>query len=602
MVKYNVKDIIKIDYSRNDNLTDFGKTTLKNRYILPQEDFQELFARVSYAFCDNEAHAQRMYDYISNLWFMPATPVLSNGGTERGMPISCFLNECNDDLESIINLWQENSWLGSKGGGIGSYLGNVRSIGEKINNTGVTSGVIPFMKVMDSLTLAISQGSLRRGAAAIYMPVSHPEIEEFLAMRKPTGGDYNRKCLNINHGIAITDSFMRAVEQGDQWPLRSPKDGHIVSTVSARELWIDILTTRVETGEPYILYIDNVNKHIPEHHKLAGMYVKTSNLCSEITLPTGLDYQGKERTAVCCLSSANLEKFKEWESHPFFIEDCMRFLDNVLENFINIAPPQMAKAVYAAKNERSVGLGVMGFHSFLQMNNIPFESVLATVWNKRMFSFMKEQVDKASYKLALERGACPDAARYGIQERFSNKMAIAPTAAISTICGGASPGIEPIVSNAYNHKTLSGSFSVQNKNLQKLLQDKGMDSQKVWTQIFASGGSVQQLPFLSDHEKQVFKTAFEIDQKWLVEHAAQRQPFICQAQSLNVFIHADVHKKYLHDVHMMGWKKGIKSFYYLRSQSLQRAESIISSANFMDAKKPNPQNEKNDDDECLSCQ
>ena len=357
---------IKIDRSRDSNLTDFGRETLKDRYLGQNESFQDLFARVASTYADDNLHAQRIYNYMSNLWFMPATPVLSNGGTERGLPISCFLNEANDSLNGILDLWSENVWLAARGGGIGSYWGNLRSIGEKIGKVGKTSGIIPFIKVMDSLTLAISQGSLRRGSAACYLPIDHPEIEEFIEMRRPTGGDINRRSLNLHHGILVTDDFMRSVETDAQWALRSPKDKSVQSTISARNLWIRLLTARVETGEPYIIFIDTVNRQIPQHHKLAGLKVKTSNLCSEITLPTGMDNDGKERTAVCCLSSLNLDTYDEWKDEPKFIEDVMRFLDNVMTDFINRAPDEFANAKYSAMRERSVGLGVMGLHSYFQ--------------------------------------------------------------------------------------------------------------------------------------------------------------------------------------------------------------------------------------------
>lgn len=567
---------VRIDRDRDAKLTDFGRATLDDRYLLPEESYQDLFARVAMAFSDDSDHAQRIYDYISNLWFMPATPVLSNGGTNRGLPISCFLNECQDKLEGIVDLWTENVWLAAKGGGIGSYWGNLRSIGEKVGRNGKTSGIIPFIRVMDSLTLAISQGSLRRGSAATYLPVWHPEIEEFIEMRRPTGGDPNRKALNLHHGVVIPDAFMQAVENDEDWALRSPHNNAVIDKVRARDLWIRILTARIETGEPYILYIDHVNRAIPEHHKMAGLNVKMSNLCSEITLPTGIDPDGKERTAVCCLSSLNLETFEEWQDHPTFVEDVMRFLDNVLTDFIDKAPDSFAKAKYAAMRERSVGLGVMGYHSFLQSKMIPMESVMAKVWNRRMFSHIKRGVDEASKKLAHERGPCPDAADYGIMERFSNKMAIAPTASISIITGGTSPGIEPNAANAYTHKTLSGSFAVKNPYLKKLLAEKGHDNDDTWSSIFTNEGSIQHLDFLSDMEKDVFKTAFEIDQRWLIEHAADRTPFICQAQSLNVFLPADVHKKVLHQVHFDAWRKGVKSLYYCRSRSVARAESAAS--------------------------
>ncbi|PCI98038.1 MAG: ribonucleotide-diphosphate reductase subunit alpha [Alphaproteobacteria bacterium] len=567
---------VQINRSRDENLTEFGKATLTDRYLMPEEQFQDLFARVSMYYGDDSEHAQRIYDYMSKLWFMPSTPILSNGGTSRGLPISCFLNETGDSLDDIMNLWNENVSLASLGGGIGSYWGNVRSIGEKIGRNGKTSGIVPFIRVMDSLTLAISQGSLRRGSAAIYLPVWHPEIEEFIEIRRPTGGDPNRKAMNLHHGVLIPNRFMEAVENNEEWALKSPKDNSVVDKVSARDLWIRLLTARVETGEPYFIFIDHVNDAIPDHHKMAGLNVKMSNLCSEITLPTGKDHLGNERTAVCCLSSVNLEKFDEWQDHPTFIEDIMRFLDNVLSDFIDKAPDSMKRAKYAAMRERSIGLGVMGFHSFLQSKNLPMEGVMAKVWNRRMFQLIKRQADDASVKLAHERGACPDAADYGIMERFSNKMAIAPTASISIICGGASPGIEPIAANAYTHKTLSGSFPVRNKYLERLLEEKGINTDDMWSSIFTNEGSVQHISELSAEDKDVFKTAFEIDQRWIIEHAADRTPFVCQAQSINVFLPANVDKLDLHRIHWDAWKKGVKSLYYCRSKSIQRAESDAS--------------------------
>ncbi len=508
---------VTIDRSRDALLTDFGKATLEDRYLMPGEAYQDLFARVASYYGDDQAHAQRLYEYISKLWFMPATPVLSNGGTKRGLPISCFLNEANDSLESIVGLWTENVWLAAKGGGIGSYWGNLRSIGEKVGVNGKTSGIVPFIRVMDSLTLAISQGSLRRGSAAVYLPISHPEIEEFIEMRRPTGGDPNRKTPNLHHGVLVSDAFMRAVEADEEWALQSPKDHHVIRRLPARSLWIRLLTARVELGEPYLIFSDTVNRQLPEHQKLAGLTVKTSNLCAEITLPTGTDHLGNERTAVCCLSSLNLEHFTTWREDPSFIPDIMRFLDNVLQDFIDRAPDEMAKAKYSATRERSVGLGVMGFHSFLQAASVPLESVMAKVWNKQIFEHIKAETDKASRLLAEERGPCPDAGEYGIMERFSNKTAIAPTASISTICGGASPGIEPIAGNSYVHKTLSGSFNVRNLELEKLLEEKGQNSEEVWSSITVHEGSVQHFDFLDEHEKAVFKTAFEIDQRWVIE-------------------------------------------------------------------------------------
>lgn len=565
---------VRVDRSRDALLTLFGKATLDNRYLLPDESYQDLFGRVASYYGADAAHAQRIYDYISRHWFMPATPVLSNGGTTRGLPISCFLNEANDSLKGIVDLWNENVWLASKGGGIGSYWGNLRSIGENVGRNGKTSGVIPFIRVMDSLTLAISQGSLRRGSAAVYLPVWHPEIEEFIEIRRPTGGDPNRKALNLHHGILVSDAFMRAVETDAEWALLSPKDNSVIRKISARGLWIRILTARMEQGEPYIVYSDHVNNARPEHHKLAGLEVKTSNLCSEITLPTGIDHHGKARTAVCCLSSLNLETWDEWSDNPQFIEDVMLFLDNVLQDFIDRAPEDMERAKYAAMRERSVGLGVMGFHSFLQAKNVPFESVIAKVWNRKIFKHIREQADAASRHLAELRGPCPDAEEYGVKERFSNKMAIAPTASISIIAGNASPGIEPIAANVFLQKTLSGSFTVRNRHLQKLLEEKGQDTPEVWSSITTSKGSVQHLDFLTQQEKDVYKTAFELDQRWVVEHAADRQPFICQAQSVNLFLPADVHKRDLHQIHFQAWKKGLKSLYYCRSLSIQRADTV----------------------------
>jgi ribonucleoside-diphosphate reductase alpha chain len=565
---------VRVDRSRDALLTDFGRATLDDRYLMPGESYQDLFARVTSFYGEDQAHAQRLYDYISRMWMMPATPVLSNGGTARGLPISCFLNEASDSLDGIVGLWNENVWLASKGGGIGSYWGNLRSIGEKVGQNGKTSGVIPFIRVMDSLTLAISQGSLRRGSAAVYLPVSHPEIEEFVEIRRPTGGDPNRKALNLHHGILVPDDFMRAVEQDLPWALRSPKDNAIVRRIQARSLWIRILTARVETGEPYLVFSDHVNNARPQQQKLAGLEVKTSNLCSEITLPTGLDHHGQQRTAVCCLSSLNLETWFEWKDHPLFIEDCMRFLDNVLQDFIDRAPDGMQRAKYSAMRERSVGLGVMGFHSFLQSQNVPFEGVVAKVWNKRMFAHIRTQADAASRLLAEERGACPDAEEYGIMERFSNKIAVAPTASISIIAGNASPGIEPIAANVFLQKTLSGSFTVRNRHLQKLLEARGQDNEEIWSSITLSQGSVQHLDFLTEQEKAVYKTAFELDQRWIIEHAADRTPFICQSQSVNIFLPANVHKRDLHEIHMMAWKRGVKSLYYCRSLSIQRADTV----------------------------
>jgi ribonucleoside-diphosphate reductase alpha chain len=590
---------VEVDRTRDALLTDFGKTTLEDRYLLAGESYQDMFARVATAYADDAEHAQRVYDYISKLWFMPSTPVLSNGGADRGLPISCFLNAVGDSLDGIVGTWNENVWLAANGGGIGTYWGGVRSIGEKVKGAGQTSGIIPFIRVMDSLTLAISQGSLRRGSAAVYLDVYHPEIEEFLEIRKPSG-DFNRKSLNLHHGISITDEFMEAVRDGAEFALRSPKTGEVAKTVDARNLWQKILEIRLQTGEPYLIFSDTVNRALPQHQRELGFKVRQSNLCSEIMLHTGKDHLGKERTAVCCLSSVNAETFLEWRDEPQFIEDVMRFLDNVLQDFIDNAPDAASAAIYAAERERSVGLGLMGFHSFLQAQNVPFESALAKSWNMRLFKHLRREADKASVKLAEERGACPDAAERGVMERFSHKLAIAPTASISIICGGTSAGIEPIPANIYSHKTLSGTFAVKNPYLERLLDAKGLNNDVIWSSILENEGSVQHLDALTQDEKDVFKTAFELDQRWVVELAADRTPQICQSQSVNLFIPGDVEKWDLHMLHWTAWERGVKSLYYLRSKSVQRAafagaaDAVVGPD--MEAAAPT------DYEECLACQ
>jgi ribonucleoside-diphosphate reductase alpha chain len=593
---------VEVDHSRDSLLTDFGKETLNDRYLLPGESYQDLFVRVASAYADDAEHAQRVYDYISKLWFMPATPVLSNGGTGRGLPISCYLNSVPDSLEGIVDTWNENVWLAARGGGIGTYWGAVRGIGEPVGLNGKTSGIIPFVRVMDSLTLAISQGSLRRGSAACYLDISHPEIEEFLEIRKPSG-DFNRKALNLHHGVLVTDDFMEAVRDGAEWTLKSPKDGSGRATVDARSLFQKLVETRLATGEPYIIFIDKVNRSMPRHHRELGLKVSTSNLCSEITLPTGRDHLGKDRTAVCCLSSLNLETWDQWNGDKLFIEDVMRFLDNVLSDYIERAPEEMARAKYSAMRERSVGLGVMGFHSFLQARSIPFEGAMAKSWNMKIFKHISAQVNEASMMLAKERGPCPDAADMGVMERFSCKMAIAPTASISIITGGTSACIEPIPANIYTHKTLSGSFSIKNPYLEKLLIEKSKNSDAVWNTILERGGSVQHLDFLTPEEKDVFKTSFEIDQRWLIELAADRTPYIDQATSLNLFIPADVDKWDLLMLHYRAWELGIKSLYYLRSKSVQRAGFAggVEADNTIDPKQIELA-ATTDYDECLACQ
>jgi ribonucleoside-diphosphate reductase alpha chain len=600
---------IVLDRSRDDLLTAFGKKTLEDRYLLAGESYQDMFARVATAYADDEAvnpgHAQRVYDYMSKLWFMPSTPVLSNGGADRGLPISCFLNAVGDSLDGIQSVWNENVSLASNGGGIGTYWGGVRSIGEKVKGAGQTSGIIPFIRVMDSLTLAISQGSLRRGSAAVYLDVHHPEIEEFLEIRKPSG-DFNRKSLNLHHGINITDEFMEAVKAGTTFSLRSPKNQEVLKTVDARSLWQKILEIRLQTGEPYLIFSDTVNRQMPQHQQDLGLKVKQSNLCSEIMLHTGRDHLGIDRTAVCCLSSVNAEMFLEWREEPRFVEDLMRFLDNVLEDFITRAPPSMSAAVYSARRERSVGLGLMGFHSFLQAQGVAFESAMAKSWNMRLFKHLRREADKASRLLAEEKGPCEDAAERGVMERFSHKLAIAPTASISIICGGTSAGIEPIPANIYTHKTLSGSFAVKNPFLERLLEDKGLNTDATWSSILENEGSVQHLDGLTEDEKAIYKTAFELDQRWVVELAADRTPEICQAQSINLFIPGDVNKWDLHMLHWTAWERGVKSLYYLRSKSVQRAAFAGSEDKAEVEVDPNQPDlfsaARTDYDECLACQ
>ena len=560
---------------RDNLLTDFGKTTLKDRYLLPEENSpQEAFLRAAKAYSDNDEMAQRIYDYASKLWFMYSTPILSNGGTERGMPISCFLNYVGDSREGLTDHYTENAWLTSIGGGIGGYWGDIRSDGVKTSGGSQSSGTVPFLKVVDSEIMAFSQGKTRRGSYAAYMNVSHPEILEFLDIRKPSGGDIHRKCLNLHHGINITNDFMELIEKciqeptyDDTWNLIDPHTKEIVRKVSARDLWLKILENRVATGEPYICFIDHINDALPETQKKLGLSVRHSNLCTEITLPTNED-----RTAVCCLSSVNLEKYDEWKNDKLFISDLVRFLDNVLQSFIENAPDSVFRAKFSATQERSIGLGAMGFHAYLQKNNIVFESVMAKAKNKIMFKHIKDEAVKESQRLAVKRGEAPDMEGTGM--RNAHLLAVAPNASSSIICGTTSPSVEPFRANAYVQKTMSGSFLVKNKFLEKLLETKGINNEKTWTSILGNRGSVLHIKELSAWEKDVFKTAIEINQSWVIEHAADRQEFICQGQSLNLFVPADVNIKELHDTHMLAWKKKLKTLYYCRSEAIKRAELV----------------------------
>lgn len=597
---------IRINNDRDKLLTGFGKQTLKDRYLWKGETYQKMFARVAAVNSDDNEHAQRMYDYISQLWFMPATPVLSNSGHEKNLPISCFLNSVGDSLEEIGETFNENFWLASRGGGIGTDWSEVRDIGEPVSDRGTTSGIIPFIRIQDSQTVGISQGSLRRGSAATYLNVSHPEIEEFLEIRNPAKGDAHRKSLNLHHGVVITDEFMQAVKANADWMLISPNNGKCKKVVKARALWQQILTRRLETGEPYLWFVDNVNERKPDVYTLNGLKNTQSNLCSEITLSTGVDYNGVRRTAVCCLSSVNLETYNEWSPiADTFIHDCMAFLDNVMTNFIRLTDgvEGFARANYSARQERSVGLGVMGFHGFLQAKRIPFEGVMAKVWNRKIFAQLKDAADRANLALAINRGACPDAQRVGLMKRFSHVFAVAPTASISIIAGGASAGIEPIAANSYKQKTLSGWFQVRNKYLTTLLKEKeeaGIieDANEVWSDIDSNEGSVQHLNFLSQDEKDVFKTAYELDQRWIIEHAADRTQYICQGQSVNLFIRPDIEKRELNKLHMSAWEKGLKGLYYCRSRSIRQATKVNHVAGEMPQAKPS----QIDDGDCLACQ
>jgi ribonucleoside-diphosphate reductase alpha chain len=561
---------INIDYSRDDLLTESGKTILKDRYLLPTEASpQDGFARAAKTFADDQAHAQRLYDYASKLWFMFSTPVLSNGGTTRGLPISCFLNYVDDSREGLADHYTENIWLSSMGGGIGGYWGDVRSQGMATSIGNKTTGVIPFMHVVDSQMTAFHQGATRRGSYASYMDVSHPEIVEFIEMRKPTGGDIHRKNLNLHHGINITDAFMEAVQKGDSWDLIDPHTKQVIKTTDARTLWIKILETRIATGEPYISFIDTVNAALPESQKKLGLKFNHSNLCSEITLPTA-----KDRTAVCCLSSVNLEYFDEWKDNKLFIEDLVRMLDNVLEHFITSAPSYMWRAVNSARCERAIGLGAMGLHSYFQKREVAMDGEKSKDINEYIFKHIHNEAQSANEKLGAERGSPADMEGTGL--RHSHVIAIAPNASSSVICGGTSPSIEPLRANAFSQKTLSGTFLMKNKYLERVLIRHDRNNKEVWKSIVTNGGSVQHLDFLSDEEKEVFKTAIEMDQRLLVDLAADRQQYICQSQSLNLFLPPDVDTKTLHGIHLRAWKGKVKTLYYMRSQALKKVENLSS--------------------------
>ncbi len=596
---------IQIDLSKENNLSQFSKDTLKDRYFWENEEYaQQSFARAAifgatYKETIDFALAQRLYNYASSCWFMFSTPILSNGGTSRGLPISCFLNYVPDSRAGLSDHYDENIWLASAGGGIGGYWGDVRSNGTGTTNGSKSTGSIPFMHVVDSQMLAFNQGVTRRGSYAAYMDIDHPEIEEFIAMRKTTGGDMNRKCLNIHNAVNVTHNFLNAVAADEDWRLIDPKTKEAVKSISARDLWWQMIYTRAETGEPYIVNLDNCNDALPEEQKELGLEIKQSNLCSEIMLPTNED-----RTAVCCLSSVNLEKFDEWNKDELFIEDLVTMLDNVLQHFIDSAvntdelgsyragPDRFKnyikegkngyrKATYSAYRERSIGLGAMGFHNYLQSNNIPFESMYASSFNHRAFGLLKGKAEAASIKLGAERGEAPD--MLGSGRRNAHLLAVAPNASSSIICDGTSPSIEPSRANVYTHKTLTGSYKVRNRHLETLLKTKNKNTEEVWQDIAAAQGSVQHLDFLSSEEKEVFKTAPEINQIWVIEHAHQRQKYVCQSQSVNLFFSPpkatepqEVHDEflqYVNDVHWAG-AKNLKSLYYLRSEAARNTENV----------------------------
>lgn len=590
---------LNLDHSRDSLLTEFGKYTLKDRYLLPGESYQEGFARAALAYSEGDLEfAQRIYDYASKLWFGFSTPILSNGGTQKGLGISCFLSSTvEDDTQSILDHAQEVSWLSRLGGGTSGYWGKLRANGSAITGGGESSGIIPFLHEIDSKMLAWSQRGTRRGSYAAYLDISHPEIIEFLEMRKETGGDVHRKNLNLNHGVCIPDKFMKAVKEDCDWELIDPNTKKVVNKVPARFLWKNILELRVGSGkgQPYLLFIDRANEFLSQCQQDRGLKIHQSNLCSEIVLPT--DFQ---RTAICCLSSVNLDKYDEWKDDKQFIPDLVRFLDNVIEDFIQNAPLQLAKAVYSATQERSIGLGAMGFHSYLQRKGVPFEGPLAVGINHQIFKKIRDEAEEASKALGREKGYAPDYGdswksnpNVGPEKRNVHILAIAPNATSSIICGGVSPSIEPYAANAFTQKTMSGSALFKNPYLCQVLQQKNLDTDEIWQSIITNKGSVQHLDCLDEWEKKVFKTAWEIDQHWIVEHAAQRQVFIDQAQSVNLFFNNPVDAEYLHDVHWAAWEKGLKTLYYVRPQAAKRAEVVAKKVE----RKIRP-----DADECRSCE
>jgi len=563
---------IKVDYSRDELFDELGIKRLQESYMKESEASpQERFAYVSKAFGSNPEHAQRLYDYSSKHWLSYSTPVLSYGRSKRGLPISCFLPYLDDSAEGLVDTLSEVNWLSMLGGGVGIGIG-IRSADDK------SVGVMPHLRTYDASSLAYRQGRTRRGSYAAYLDISHPDILIFLEMRKPTG-DPNMRTLNLHHGINITDDFMQLIEKAmldkdfdDTWQLKDPHTGEVRDTISAKELWQRILEIRMQTGEPYLHFIDTSNRHLPDFQKKLGLSIKQSNLCSEIILPTD-----RERTAVCCLSSLNLEYFEDWRMDPLFLRDVAEMLDNVLQHFIDNAPDTVSRAKYSATRERSIGIGALGWHAYLQRSGIPWESALATSANHKIFKHIRKGLDEANLELGKERGEAPDAV--GTGKRFSHMLAIAPNASSSIIMGNTSPSIEPFRANAYRQDTLSGSSLNKNKHLDKIIKEKCNDDDKldyndIWSSIIANDGSVQHLEFLDDWTKEIFKTSMEIDQRWIVDHAANRQSYIDQAQSVNLFFRPDVNIKYLHAVHFQAWKQGLKTLYYCRSEKIGKADKV----------------------------
>ncbi len=561
---------IKIDLSRDSHFDELGLKRMKESYMLESETSpQERFAYVSSAFATNQEHAQRLYDYSSKHWLSYSTPVLSYGRSSRGLPISCFLPYLHDSAEGLVDCLSEVNWLSMLGGGIGLGIG-IRSADDK------SVGVMPHLRTYDASSLAYRQGRTRRGSYAAYLDISHPDILIFLEMRKPTG-DQNMRCLNLHHGINITDDFMHIIEKcmidpsaDDKWNLKDPHSGDVRDSVSAKELWQRILEIRMQTGEPYLHFIDTSNRSMPEFQKKLGLSIKQSNLCSEIILPTD-----KNRTAVCCLSSLNLEHYDEWSNSPLFLRDVAEMLDNVLQTFIDNAPKAIDRARYSAARERSIGIGALGWHAYLQKNMIPWESALAVSANHRIFKSIRTKLDEVNLELGNERGQAPDAV--GTGRRFSHMMAVAPNASSSILMNNTSPSIEPYRANAYRQDTLSGSYLNKNRFLDTLLKEKVQEDklQDTWSSIIANDGSVAHLDCLTSDEKDVFKTAMEIDQRWIIQHAADRQIYIDQAQSLNVFFRPDSHIKYIHAVHFSAWKMGLKTMYYCRSEKIGKADKVF---------------------------